>query len=177
MKAAGRWVIDASVVLARLLHEARPDWVDDHIDGMHEGRVQLLAPSLLWLEIGNRLMRAGSVGDESALEAMLRAERIGIEEVPFDRPIRLRALTLARAHGLSMYDATYLAAAEATGTRLLTLDTRLERASYRMGLSREGGHGGVSEPVASYDERPVDLTSLAAIGRALAEMRREHAVD
>mgnify|MGYP001811896165 FL=1 len=174
MKGVGRWVVDASVVLARLLQEERPDWVDDYVDGLHLGPVELIAPPLLWLEIGNRLVGAKSVGDESALEAMLRAERLGVEEVPIDRPVRRRALTLARTHGLSMYDAVYLATAAATGTRVLTLDARLERASYLMGLGREGGHGRILEPGAPYGDLPEDETSLAAIGQALAEMRREY---
>ncbi len=76
-------------------------------------------------------------------------------------------------HGLSMYDATYLAAAEAVDAPLLTPDARLERAAASMGLGRGDGRQ-VSEPPASYGDRPADTTSLAAIGQALAQMRREY---
>jgi predicted nucleic acid-binding protein len=168
------WVVDASVVLARLLREERPTWVDRFIDGVPQGGIHLLAPSLIWLEVGNRLARMQEIGDEFALDAMLQAEALQIEEVARDRPLRLRALTLARAHGLSMYDSTYLAAAEATGCRLLTLDARLDRAAISMGLGREQGPAQVSEPVATYGGRPVDTISMAFIGAALADMRREY---
>lgn len=167
-------VIDASTVISWLLDEDRPGWVDACIDDVPAGRIQLLAPSLIWLEIGNRLSRTASIGDEFALDAMLQTEVLQIEEVPQGRPLRLRALTLARAHGLSMYDATYLAAAEATDCRLLTLDATLDRAATAMGLGREEGPARTSEPTATYGDRPIDTVSMADIGSALAEMRREY---
>ena len=167
-------VIDASTVISWLLDEDRPRWVDACIDDVPAGRIHLLAPSLIWLEIGNRLSRTASIGDEFALDAMLQTEVLQIEEVPQGRPLRLRALTLARAHGLSMYDATYLAAAEATDCRLLTLDARLDGAATTMGLGREEGPTQTSEPPAMYGDRQVDKISMAYIGAALAEMRREY---
>lgn len=177
MNALEPWVVDASVVIARMLREERPTWVDRTIEDVREGRVHLLAPSLIWLEIGNRLARAREIGDEFALDAMLQAEVLRIEEVPQSRPLRLRALTLARAHDLSMYDAIYLATAEATRCRLLTLDERLDQAATSMGLGREDGPARVSEPAATYAGHPVDTLSMAGIGRALSEMRREYSLD
>lgn len=174
MNAATRWVVDASVVIARVMLEDRPTWVDGYVDGVREGQVQLLAPTLVWLEIGNRLSRATAIGDELALEAMLKTEALAIEEVPVDRPVRLRALTMARAHGLTMYHATYLAVAEATRCGLLTLDAHLDRAATGMGLGREDGPTRVSEPPATYGGREVDTMSMAVIGAALADMRREY---
>jgi predicted nucleic acid-binding protein len=168
--------IDASVVLSRLLAEARPPWVDAAFEDAQEGAIELIAPPLLWLEIGNRLVRARGVGDEFALEAMLRAEALGITPAEVERPIRLRALQLAREHRLSMYDAVYLAVAESTRSPLLTLDRRLADAAAAMGLGREGGSRRVSEPTASYGDRPGDPTSIAAIGAALAEMRKEYSL-
>ena len=170
------WVVDASVVISRVMGEDRPGWVDDYIDDVPAGRVRLSAPSLIWLEIGNRLVRAGTVGDEFVLEAMLKIEALAIEDVPVERPIRLRALTLARAHGLTMYDATYLAVAEATGCGLLTLDAGLDRAAMSMGLGREDGSTKVSEPPPTYGDRPVDSMSMAVIGATLAEMRKEYSL-
>ena len=82
MNALEPWVVDASVVIARMLREERPTWVDRTIEDVREGRTHLLAPSLIWLEIGNRLARARGIGDEFALDAMLQAEVLRIEEVP-----------------------------------------------------------------------------------------------
>jgi len=171
-----RWTIDASVALAHLLDEPRPDWVDETVARVEGGWIDLVAPSLLWLEIGNCLVRTREMADEFALEAMLRTEALRIESLELGRPLRLRALTLARTHGLSMYDAAYLAVAETVDAPLLTLDQRLERAARSMSLARPGldDQHGVSEPSAPYGDQPVDTTSLAAIGAALAEMRKQY---
>ena len=169
-----RATIDASVVIARLLREPRPPWIDSTIIEVADGRTNLVAPTLLWLEVGNRLVRA-NISDERALDGLLRIDALGIEAVEVGPPLRLRALQLAREHGLTMYDASYLAVAEAARAPLLTLDTRLEQAAASMGLGREGGTGRVSEPAAPYRREDVDTSSLAAIGAALAEMRRQYA--
>jgi hypothetical protein len=115
------------------------------------------------------------MSDEFALEAMLRFESLGIGAVEIGRAVLLRSLVLAREHGLTMYGATYLAVSEATDAPLLTLDEGLERAAAAMGLDRDGGTTQVSERPAAYQDGPVDLTSLAAIGAAIAEMRRQDA--
>jgi predicted nucleic acid-binding protein len=169
-----RYVIDASAALAYLLDEPRPYWVDGIMAEARGGESELLAPAFLWLEIGNCLARLHEMADEVALEAMLRAEAFGIELVETDRPIRLRTLTLARQHRLTMYDALYLAVAETLGAPLLTLDVPLERAADSMGLGRGGGDTRIGEPPVGYGDRPVDTTSLAAIGAALAEMREQY---
>ena len=167
-------IIDASVVIAWLMAEARPPWVDALLADAVAGRTTLAAPSLMWLEVGNRLARATEITDERAVEGMLQADALGIATVEVGLPLRLRAIQLARDHGLTMYDATYLAVAEATKAPLFTLDQRLERASVAIGLGREGGIGRISEPSARYDTRNADMTSLAAIGAALAEMRKQY---
>ena len=167
-------VIDASVVIAKMLDEERPRWVDAAITAARYDELDLIAPTLLWVEVGNRLVRR-DMTDEQALDAMLRVEAIGIEAVELQPPLRLRAVQLGREHQLSMYDATYLAIAESTLAPLLTLDADLEQAAESIGLGRSG-RGRVSEPVARYgDDRPVDQVSIAAIGAALAEMRRQYA--
>ena len=171
-----RSTVDASVVLAWLLGEPRPAWVDETIAAARAERHTLVAPSLIWMEIGNRFTRTRGVQEEFALEAMIRAEVLGVECVELDRPIRLRALQLAHERGLSMYDAAYLAVAEATRTPLLTLDQRLERAAQAMGLGPGSDTRRISEPSTPYGDRVVDQQSIAAIGAALAEMRKEYSL-
>lgn len=170
-----RFTIDASVVLAVLLVERRPAWVDEALELVAHSEATLAAPTILWVEVGNRLMRQ-DVSDERALDAMLRVDSLGIEPIELERPLRLRALQLGRDHALTMYDATYLAVAETTEATLLTLDRRLEKVATAIGLGPSGPRR-VSEPEAPYDGgRQVDRASLAAIGAALAEMRKEYSL-
>jgi predicted nucleic acid-binding protein len=168
-----RATIDASVVLAWLLDEPRPGWVDEVVAATRAGRLKLVAPSLMWLEVGNRLARIRDAHGEFALEALIRAEIVGVDEVELARPLRLRTLQLASDHGLSTYDAAYLAVAEATRAPLLTLDGQLEQAAGVLGLGSERGPRKISQAPARYGHRPVDRTSIAALGAALAEMRAD----
>jgi predicted nucleic acid-binding protein len=170
-----RMVVDASVVIARLLGETRPAIVDELLLDAAHGRTILIAPTLLWLEVGNRLSCPVSITDEQALDGMLRLETFGIQTVETGPPLRLRALQLAREKRLTMYDATYLAVAEATHAPLMTLDVQLERAAASMGLNRPGGLGRISEPEAEYGQAPTDHVSLAALGATLAELRKRYA--
>ncbi len=163
--------IDASVVIARLLGEPRPAWVDGLIADAVAGRTGLIAPSLMWLEVGNRLARSPQMTDERALEGMLRVDALPIEVIEVDRPQRLRALQLARQYDLTIYDAVYLAVADAARAPLVTLDRELEQAAQEMGLGRDGESSRASEVALTYGGAPVDLGSITAIGAALAEMR------
>jgi len=170
-----RVVIDASVAIAWLLDEDRPAWVDDLLGEVSGNRVSLLAPALLWLEVGNRLARPGLMTDEQAMDGMLRLDGLGIQTVETGPPLRLRALQLAREKRLTMYDATYLSVAEASHAPLMTLDEGLEQAAASMGLGRPGGLGRISEPEAEYGQAPTDHVSLAALGATLAELRKRYA--
>lgn len=163
--------IGSSVVIARLLGEPRPAWVDGLFADAVAGRTGLIAPSLMWLEVGNRLARSPRVSDERALEGMLRVDALPIEVIEVDRPQRLRALQLARQYDLTIYDAVYLAVADGAGAPLATLDRELQRAAQAMGLGRDGASSRTSEAALTYAATPGDLGSLAAIGAALAEMR------
>ncbi len=166
--------MDASVAIAWLLNEEQAVWLDGLLTEVSRGHARLVAPALLWLEVGNRLARAGDMTDEQAMDGMLRIDALGIETIQLSPPLRLRALQLARQKRLTMYDATYLAVAEAARAPLFTLDARLERAAASMGLNRQGGISRASEPEASYGQEPRDPVSLAAIGAALAELRKQY---
>jgi predicted nucleic acid-binding protein len=170
-----RVVFDASVVLAWLRAEARPAWVDRLAEETHLGQIELVVPPLFWLEVGNALARDRTMTDDQAIDGFLRIESLGVVTLEADRALRLRALQLARQTGLTMYDATYLALADSTRTLVATLDKQLRAASESMGLSFDPASKGVSETGSSYGSATSDPVSLAAIGAALAELRKRYA--
>ena len=118
-------VPDASALLTAL--------ADDGPDGIRARRAlrgqQLIAPELVDLEVASALRgreAAGKVGQERAslaLEALraLPMRRIG-HVLLIGRCWELR-------HNLTVYDASYVAVAEATGARLVTSDARLARSA------------------------------------------------
>jgi predicted nucleic acid-binding protein len=90
----------------------------------------LLAPSLLWVEVGRvlRAKLAGGVlsrrGAEAALADFLD---LGVEEIEVE-PLLVRAWQLR--DNLTIDDGVFVALAEATGQPLLTTDQRLARAAH-----------------------------------------------
>ncbi len=68
------------------------------------------------------------------LEALVELEAVGLETVELDRPMLLLALDAVVRHGLTAYDAAYLAVADAADARLRTGDTELATAAGRRAL-------------------------------------------
>src|SRR6188474_2532946 len=103
-------------------------------------------PTLFWLEVGNSLSRRPGLLDEQVIEGLIRLESLGIATIDLDRPLRLRAVQLAREQQLTTYDALYLAIALDTGARLATLDEALGSAASRAGCRYADDRGiGVAE--------------------------------
>ena len=93
-----------------------------------EGRLQIAVPSLLYYEVANILLfgRSRPPVDEAA-EALSDLFSIPLVLVSPAPDTADAALQLASHHGLSYYDATYVALAETLDCALITADQRLAR--------------------------------------------------
>src|SRR5437763_3525131 len=91
----------------------------------------LLAPGLLWLEVG-RVLRVkvieGVLSRRCADAALADFLDLGVEEIQVE-PLLVRAWQLR--DNLTIDDGVFVALAEATGKRLLTTDLRLGSAAGR----------------------------------------------
>ena len=91
----------------------------------------LLAPGLLWVEVG-RVMRAkigdGALSRSAAEQALADFLDLGIEETQVE-PLLIRAWQLR--DNLTIDDGVFVALAEAAAQPLLTTDLRLARAAGR----------------------------------------------
>lgn len=98
-----------------------------------EGRM-LLAPAIVWPEIGNALFVRRRVGLADVVAGLQAIELAGLETA--DRgPLGVQfALDLAVRHGLSVYDATYLWLAIDIDGELATRDLALARAAVAEGV-------------------------------------------
>ena len=117
-------VVDASAVAAFLFVEPEADEVARQLEGF-----ELTAPSLLPYEIANvaRLKIARHPGfSEQILAALERLDDLGVVFV--DIP-PVDALRVAVDTGLSTYDASYVSLSRVTGSPLVTLDKKLQRAA------------------------------------------------
>jgi predicted nucleic acid-binding protein len=124
-------VIDASVAFKWLIPDAAEEDVPaakallvDHM----EGRVAITVPALLYYEVANILLfgRSRPPGEEAA-EALNDLFAIPLAVAAPSAGAADSALRLASQHGLSYYDAAYVALAEDLDCVLITADERLAR--------------------------------------------------
>jgi predicted nucleic acid-binding protein len=117
-------VVDSSVVTAAV--------ADDHVGAFAVASIahsSLFAPHLIDLEVLNAIRRAnrrGTIDDIRALEALENLELIRISRVPHTQ---LAERIWELRHNLTPYDASYVALAELLEAPLITIDSRLAKAT------------------------------------------------
>ncbi len=116
-------VVDAAVAVKWFVPEIHSAEASRLLDSEHE----LLAPDLLFPEVGNVLWK--KVERREILGEEARGVLRGLARVPLTvhpcQPLVPAALEIALATQRTVYDALYLALAEARGCRLVTADRRL----------------------------------------------------
>ena len=119
-------VVDCAVAIKWFV----PEELSAEAEGLLDGTRDLLAPDLLFAELGNVLWKKVSRRELTTAEA--RAVLSGISKVPLavtpSRDLTAAALEIALAHGRTVYDAIYVALAVAHDCTLVTADERLVRA-------------------------------------------------
>ncbi len=147
-------VLDASVALNWLSLPSQPfreaafrilEGLDDYVT---------YVPMIWHLEVAHGAMRAERSGMASA-SVLTKFSEI-LSRVPFSeeqRPTQLwlaASVSLARKHSLTVYDASYLELALATGATLATFDQKLCAAAQTCGVSVLGPPSHLAEPLAQY---------------------------
>ena len=127
-------VVDASVVVAWLFDDEEEPRADRVLERLEEDGA--LVPQLWHLETRNSLLVAERRGRLSAGGVKERLDALkGLPIRTDEEPDLQSAFDLARAHGLSFYDALYLELAKRESTELATLDVALGRAAVAEGVS------------------------------------------
>ena len=118
-------MLDASAAVELLLGTRAGAHVADRIADPDEA---LHAPHLIDVEVANalrRLEQSGAIGSARAVEALRVLDDLRMQR-------HEHAILLPRVwelqHNLTAYDAVYVALAEATDARLLTMDAKLSSA-------------------------------------------------
>lgn len=131
MASPSRAVFDANVLVRAFVDEfaeART-W----IERLGAGQLRVLVPDLIYAESASafmRYVRTGRMDVDRVLAVLARIVRLQFEPIP-SRHLALPACALALHHGITTYDAHYLALAEAEGALLVTADRGLAAAASR----------------------------------------------
>ena len=127
-------VVDASIVVAWLFDDEDESLADRALVRLEEDGATV--PQLWHLETRNSLLTAERRGRLSSREVMDRMD--ALKDLPIrtdEEPDLQSAFELARAHGLSTYDAMYLELARRESAELATLDRALGRAAAAVGVA------------------------------------------
>lgn len=149
---SGGLVIDASVAIGLVRSEATSAEASTALARHRSAGGRLLAPSVMWLEVLNSLGRRHRLPPAAIMEDLAELDAIGIETIELDRPMLLLALDAVARHGLTAYDAAYLALADASDAQLLTADGLLAAAAGDRAILLGGGGAepGIRETIAVY---------------------------
>jgi predicted nucleic acid-binding protein len=131
-------IVDASVALAWCLPDEPNPLAEKALDRLADE--DGLVPALFWFEVRNVLLtaeRRSRIEAAHADEAMSWLREMPFTADPGDDDVRV--LALARKHGLTAYDAAYLALALAKQAPLATLDGALAHAAGKEGVAVVGG--------------------------------------
>jgi predicted nucleic acid-binding protein len=113
-------VIDTSVAVKWLF----PDEQSDVADELLSGEEELLAPELIYFEVGNVVWKrvvAGKVDYEHGADLLREFARIPLVTADI-RSLSAIALQIAAIHRRTFYDSAYLALAAVRGCKLVTAD-------------------------------------------------------
>ena len=131
-----RFVLDASVTLAWGFADEADAYVDAVLESLTDA--EAVTPAVWPLEVGNALLVAErrdrlSKADSARFLSLLEQLPIAVEQ---ETPGRMlgEIVALAREHGLSTYDASYLDLAMCQGLPLATRDKALRRAALAAGV-------------------------------------------
>ena len=126
-------VLDASVAFKWLLTDEADTAAVDLLRQQREGRLRLIAPRQIEVEVANALRKAalaGRIATSAASAGVDRwltvaSESLHLVEI---RRLLMPALRESLRWGISLFDALYVSLAVTAGTRLVTGDRRLLRA-------------------------------------------------
>lgn len=120
-------VPDASVILKWVLdaeNEPGQAAANQLLERWQKGELSLAVPSLWTYEVGNVLCMKRPADAFKVLSALCD---LGLDEVPLSRELIQRTVALANHHGLTFYDASYLAVAAERNAVLVTADSKFCR--------------------------------------------------
>lgn len=120
-------ILDASVIIKWFLDEPLSEkalaYRNQHLDG----KIKIIAPSLLAFEITNALCTKSGVKEKAVFSAIEAFYFTNVYEYPFAEKLAIKSAQLSKKHKVSAYDAAYVALAQDRNCQFITADEKLYR--------------------------------------------------
>lgn len=132
------FVLDASMALSWCFEDEATPETEKVLDRL--GDDHAIVPPLWESEVTNALLIAERKGRLTEAQSTRFVSLLAVLPINVDTsgPPMTTLLALGRQHGLSSYDATYLALAERAGIAMATLDEKLRMAAHTAGVALLG---------------------------------------
>jgi predicted nucleic acid-binding protein len=167
-------LVDASVAIPYVHAEESSAAVRRWLARWMADGSRLAAPHHFWLEVVNSLARRHHYSGASILEAVHELRQLPIESVELDEPAIVLVIDALERHGLSAYDAQYLALAEQLDVSLVTLDRRLAVAAGSRAIDPTGLSPRLSETPGLYTSASgITWPDYAGAASYLASLRAQ----
>ncbi len=129
-------VIDASVLIKFYVPEILSDKAEELLTRVEQGDVMLLAPDLIYPEVGNILWK------KQRMKELTRSEVEEITDAIISFPLKIEtsklllplAMDIGMAYGITIYDALYLSMARVYEIKMITADKKLTDAMSKTDL-------------------------------------------
>ena len=131
------WVLDPSLALAAAFPDESSELADRFLERLAPPQ-EAWVPALWWYEVANALttgIRRGRISEADGTRVFQIFSQLSLQtDFGADADTAWRLVILARAQGLSAYDASYLELALRRGLGLASLDSRLRAAAKAAGV-------------------------------------------
>jgi predicted nucleic acid-binding protein len=120
-------VVDASVAIKKFIIEPLTPKVDQLFDHLNDPNSRLYIPDLFYIECTNivwKYIRAGLYDSAEAQANLADLKLLRFTSTP-TVDLMMEAIAISVAHGISAYDACYVALSRQNNVPLLTQDQRL----------------------------------------------------
>ncbi len=118
-------LLDTSVAVKWFVTEEDSEQAADLQQAHLRDDLQLHAPDILLMEMANALRYSGRLSEERILEDLETFSALGVEIISFSIDLLNSAVSLSLEHDLAVYDAYFLALAQAMEIPLITADRKM----------------------------------------------------
>lgn len=131
-------VLDASVLIKFYVPEILSEKAEQLLARVERGEDALLAPDLIYPEVGNILWKKQRLKEltRSEVEEITDAIVLLPLEIEVSRPLLQLAVQISMAYGITVYDAVYLSMAKVHEATLMTADRKLVTVTAKTDLKK-----------------------------------------